>query len=641
MPRKRARRNYFPSGPKVLALLLKCFPLDGRDIFSPSDFTIAFRSAALTGTIGGEVEVCGTPLRWISYALNCSICKDLRLADAEQVKAGYKVSDNCSAITQLRSLDEVFMKHATTSKYLSEFILMDVICNRKITPTAAATLNISSAFKTGDADIVALGPDDVIMAPASGPEDLDDANDYKYRTLLAFLPGPGVFYCARDWRRKTEGVEGSRIALDMSWFRLRTNMSVQVPPGSDFRLQFGEDGYVKRFASVTSAGVSAWRVLYYPAAPRLLREVFVSTQCADHDGPRMPPDIIAGHDVGAWPVADRAQEYNRRLVNSNSARVGGRHYAPGCLHLKIPDTCWTIDPLEHPFVDIIVDIAPSGSGAVGRKSIIMVRSILDGSHESRYCHMGRHDLLASIEVISEHNSRLRREAAVGTARQNTGDVGTMHAIGTRVLLDGMTTVGFAANDKVPQPLLRSFVEAFATVGLYCFPDVLSVVQNVEADSSLVPIAPMDGNGKGLRVGYTIDVSVDLGNASHFDVNDASQGFSLWTEEKPGCGSNWYFLIPNLYGKRKCGTDYNGIAIKLSHATAISWDGRALRHCTSVSRPDGEGAAPVGTGWKGANHLFGTFTAAKEKIVAAGRAHASESPCLEVAPAGHDKRSCPS
>ncbi|KAI2510058.1 hypothetical protein MHU86_4352 [Fragilaria crotonensis] len=193
----------------------------------------------------------------------------------------------------------------------------------------------------------------------------------------------------------------------------------------------------------------------------------------------------------------------------------------------------------------------------------------------------------------------------------------------------MTTVGFAANDKVPQPLLRSFVEAFATVGLYCFPDVLSVVQNVEADSSLVPIAPMDGNGKGLRVGYTIDVSVDLGNASHFDVNDASQGFSLWTEEKPGCGSNWYFLIPNLYGKRKCGTDYNGIAIKLSHATAISWDGRALRHCTSVSRPDGEGAAR--RNWlERCKSLICTFTAAKEKIVAAGPVHASESPCLEVA-----------
>ena len=47
----------------------------------------------------------------------------------------------------------------------------------------------------------------------------------------------------------------------------------------------------------------------------------------------------------------------------------------------------------------------------------------------------------------------------------------------------------------------------------------------------------------------------------------------------------------------------------------------------MSRPDGEGA-----GWTGVNHLFGTFTAAKEKIVAAGRARASGSLCLEVAAA---------
>jgi hypothetical protein len=31
-------------------------------------------------------------------------------------------------------------------------------------------------------------------------------------------------------------------------------------------------------------------------------------------------------------------------------------------------------------------------------------------------------------------------------------------------------------------LTRSFVEAFATAGLCCFPDVLSVVQNMEADA---------------------------------------------------------------------------------------------------------------------------------------------------------------
>jgi hypothetical protein len=60
------------------------------------------------------------------------------------------------------------------------------------------------------------------------------------------------------------------------------------------------------------------------------------------------------------------------------------------------------------------------------------------------------------------------------------------------------------------------------------------------------------------------------------------------------------------------------AVKLYHGTAISWDGRAVRHCMSVSQPDGPGTAPVRSGcWNGNNHLYGTFTAAKEKIVAAG------------------------
>ena len=102
-----------------------------------------------------------------------------------------------------------------------------------------------------------------------------------------------------------------------------------------------------------------------------------------------------------------------------------------------------------------------------------------------------------------------------------------------------------------------------------FPDVLSVIQNFEADVSIAPIAP-DGNDDGLWVGYTVDLSVDLGNASHFDLNDASQGFSAWTEEKPGCGSNWFFLLPNLCGKKRFGADYNGIAKKHSHGTVMRW-----------------------------------------------------------------------
>jgi hypothetical protein len=114
---------------------------------------------------------------------------------------------------------------------------------------------------------------------------------------------------------------------------------------------------------------------------------------------------------------------------------------------------------------------------------------------------------------------------------------------------------------------------------------------------------------------------------------------VWTEERPGCALNWYFLLPNLHGRRPCGTEYNGIAVKLCHGTAMSWEGRVARHCTSVSRPDGAATAPVGSGWTSGNRLYGMFTAAKEKIVAAGRSRASgnsvqavtdnEVPCSDV------------
>jgi hypothetical protein len=43
----------------------------------------------------------------------------------------------------------------------------------------------------------------------------------------------------------------------------------------------------------------------------------------------------------------------------------------------------------------------------------------------------------------------------------------------------------------------------------------------------------------LCVGFTIDMSVDLGNSSHYDVGNVSQGFSVWTEEVPGLTSNLY------------------------------------------------------------------------------------------------------
>jgi hypothetical protein len=130
-----------------------------------------------------------------------------------------------------------------------------------------------------------------------------------------------------------------------------------------------------------------------------------------------------------------------------------------------------------------------------------------------------------------------------------------------------------------------------------------------------------------RVGYSIDMSCDLGNSSHYDIHDASQGFSVWTEEQPGVAANWYFIMPNVHGMRLDGSSYAGLAIKLHYGTAICWDGRVVRHCTSITMPDGlEGRSPLDSSCQKkaavSNHVYGTFTAAKERIVEAGRRFAA-------------------
>jgi hypothetical protein len=59
--------------------------------------------------------------------------------------------------------------------------------------------------------------------------------------------------------------------------------------------------------------------------------------------------------------------------------------------------------------------------------------------------------------------------------------------------------------------------------------------------------PGSGDGKQcvgmLRVSTTMDVSVNLAKASHYDVNDAlQQGFDIWTEDEPGTTEDWYFVL---------------------------------------------------------------------------------------------------
>ncbi len=146
------------------------------------------------------------------------------------------------------------------------------------------------------------------------------------------------------------------------------------------------------------------------------------------------------------------------------------------------------------------------------------------------------------------------------------------------------------------PVLLKAVQAAAKLASVTIPAALRVMQDFENDSEMKHVRGMDGGM--CRVTHSMDLSINLANSSHYDVNDASQGFTIWTEDNPGTTEDWYFVLPNMKGKFP-GTDrdYKGIAIKLSDGVLIGWDGRLIRHGTSMA------GSRVG-------NIYGTFFAPK-------------------------------
>jgi len=673
VPEGRSPREYLPSQNQAMALLSRALIPSKREAF-----TLRFQQSVTKedNRILGEPIICNTPTRWIADAFGCD------------------------EPFRLREMGDMFPSHGTMSDYLEEFYVMDIILNRHLRPKRKTSKEFSPNGKSDkddnnddddddddvnmddvtddpyggdDNDCLFAGkggdknnsklpvdPDKVVTVWCYKPEDLNDAFDYKFRTMILFMPQCGVFYCARERRKGDAGVAKSLIPLDMSWLRMKRTVTPLSSSGvtgvAEVTYTFGKDGYVKRFSDTRWSAkyyrdfnrVSAWRIsLHKTIARRQNRIIYRAVQCHDSDGPMLPPDIFNGQDIGCWPQGVLKAEYNRRLARSNSARMNGRHYAMGCHHFRLPEQCWIIDPALDHYVDVWIDVDTVGHCA-DRQSVVMIRNLMvvDGEAD-RQSAMYRDEwdhhthLLGALNHITFHNTVLnRRLGKGGSVRSKGGDVGTMHAIGTGFDFNGAMRP-YASNLMVPERLLRNMVLCLARCGEVFFPQVLAVMRDTESDTGLQPISPMEGDPHKKRsAGFTIDMSVNLGNSSHFDVHDASQGYSVWTEEIPGCGANWYFVLPNVHGKRAPrrgahgeqleGKPFAGLAIKLGHGVAISWDGRVIRHCTSISQPDGLSGGKVGFDRKKfGNKLYGTFTAAKEKVVKAGRAQCQASNKLGV------------
>ena len=83
---------------------------------------------------------------------------------------------------------------------------------------------------------------------------------------------------------------------------------------------------------------------------------------------------------------------------------------------------------------------------------------------------------------------------------------------------------------------------------------------------------------------SMNVSINLANEAHYDVNDLGGSISVWMKKVPENSMDTYFVFPNLLVKTSNDSDAttkNGLLVKLCDGCAISWDGAMLRHCTSM------------------------------------------------------------
>ena len=171
----RPERKFLPSQRQAMRLLSMAVPPEERAHFKERFHAFSTGKETslcpLTGTTG---KVCNTNAAWIAGAYGCNF------------------------VHQLQCAADMFPFSRMESCFLSEIYIMDVILNRSPVMTeASAVLPTKKA-----ASSVVGGEDDVLLVRSNHEDDLDDKNDFKFRTMIIFFPQCGVFYCPESVARR-------------------------------------------------------------------------------------------------------------------------------------------------------------------------------------------------------------------------------------------------------------------------------------------------------------------------------------------------------------------------------------------------------------------------------------------------------
>ena len=266
--------------------------------------------------------------------------------------------------------------------------------------------------------------------------------------------------------------------------------------------------------------------------------------------------------------------------DKNKFRKNCRSYVSGALYQDLSSNVLKVDWRKQGDMDIAIDLLNRKGEIIGTTTV-MVR---DAKNHKKFLAKIKH--LGSAVMCKGQ----------GNARSGKGDRGKMFAVGCRSLKDGNPVL--YSNTLDVAHVLPDVSIGAAKFGAVQFPQVLKSIRRTERSAGVLPPKEMGGSA---GICCSGDISIDLGNSSHYDKGDASVGFSVWASLTSNRVSNWFFVLPNLRGTYN-GRQFEGIAIALYDGAAVSWDGRWVRHCTALPTIDN------------GQHLFGMFFAAKKRFL---------------------------
>ncbi len=316
---------------------------------------------------------------------------------------------------------------------------------------------------------------------------------------------------------------------------------------------------------------------------------FQATQLEIEDemAPLLPPDFIDGIQFKSEQDARRKYKELRQIHCRKR-----NQFIPGALHKHLFENKFHV--LDHETVgDFDIAIKYTLCDQVGKKMNTTGRNMCTGItwvkvRSARY----HKPYLKSLLAVDA-----RLAGRLGSVRINTRDRGRMWPLGVknrgkmtmkRKLYKATEYILYTdrKSDKIHSPFLPVLNHYMTEFFRRLFPKELEEVRSGNKDIAV------DEHTRGDGSLHTFMISRDLANSSHVDSGDQSISICTWTESKPGTAKNWFLVFQNTSLRND---PSKAIVIKLSHGLTISWDGRVLHHCTSVTS----------VGFK--NHVYGNFT----------------------------------